>query len=136
MTDIQITIDEVRGKGRPRFFKGHAVTDKKTRMYEAKIAGLAEEQMSLQELTATNKPVTAIINIFFGIPKSYTNKRREDILKGEEQPLKKPDIDNVIKSVLDGCNGVIYEDDSQVIEVIAKKSYSENFCGIVAHFIF
>jgi len=31
------------------------------------------------------------------------------------------DVDNVAKSVLDGLNGVAYEDDDQVVELLVKK---------------
>ena len=35
----------------------------------------------------------------------------------------KPDIDNILKVVLDGLNGIAYEDDKQVTIVQCKKSY-------------
>jgi crossover junction endodeoxyribonuclease RusA len=36
-------------------------------------------------------------------------------------PDRRPrDLDNVIKSLKDGCNGVVWEDDSQVVEVSAR----------------
>jgi crossover junction endodeoxyribonuclease RusA len=31
------------------------------------------------------------------------------------------DVDNVAKSVLDGLNGVAYEDDNQVVELLVRK---------------
>lgn len=31
------------------------------------------------------------------------------------------DVDNVAKSILDGLNGVAYEDDDQVVELLVKK---------------
>lgn len=33
----------------------------------------------------------------------------------------KMDVDNVAKSVLDGLNGVAYEDDDQVVELLIRK---------------
>lgn len=33
----------------------------------------------------------------------------------------KMDVDNVAKSVLDGLNGVAYEDDDQVVELLVRK---------------
>jgi len=38
-----------------------------------------------------------------------------------ERRLKEVDIDNLIKSVLDCFNGLVYEDDSQVISVLGTK---------------
>jgi len=31
------------------------------------------------------------------------------------------DADNIAKSILDGLNGVVYEDDDQVIELLVRK---------------
>ena len=39
-------------------------------------------------------------------------------------PSRKPDIDNVLKVVLDALNGVAYKDDSRVVAVTARKIYS------------
>ena len=35
----------------------------------------------------------------------------------------KPDLDNMVKSVLDALNGVVYEDDSQVVKCTSVKRY-------------
>jgi Holliday junction resolvase RusA-like endonuclease len=37
---------------------------------------------------------------------------------------KKPDADNVVKSLKDGMNGVVYGDDGQVIDLWVSKRYS------------
>jgi len=41
-------------------------------------------------------------------------------------PSVKPDLDKLIRAVLDGLTGVAYEDDSQVILIQATKTYGEN----------
>jgi Holliday junction resolvase RusA-like endonuclease len=45
-------------------------------------------------------------------------------LAGTERPSKKPDIDNIAKCFLDAMNGIIYLDDTQVVELHIKKLYS------------
>ena len=64
-------------------------------------------------------------------PKShYRTGKYEGLIKDKWQKIpmsKKPDIDNLIKYVLDalqGINGYIV-DDSQVIRIYAEKSYSD-----------
>jgi Holliday junction resolvase RusA-like endonuclease len=37
----------------------------------------------------------------------------------------RPDLDNIVKSILDGLNGVIFEDDAVVAEIVASKKYGE-----------
>ena len=46
------------------------------------------------------------------------------MLDGKELPLKKPDMDNIVKVVADALNGVAYHDDTQIVMVVAKKVYS------------
>lgn len=41
-------------------------------------------------------------------------------------PSVKPDLDKLVRAVLDGLTGVVYEDDSQVIMIKASKTYGEN----------
>lgn len=42
-----------------------------------------------------------------------------------EKRLREVDIDNLTKSILDCFNGAVYEDDSQVINVLASKNVNE-----------
>lgn len=71
-------------------------------------------------------PVTLRIVARFLPPKSISKKRQLDMLEGREYPLKKPDMDNIVKVVADALNGVAYNDDTQIVLVVAKKAYSAN----------
>ena len=55
------------------------------------------------------------IEIFFRLEKPKSVKRT--------YPTKPPDLDKLIRSVLDALTGVAYIDDSQVVEIAAKKAY-------------
>ena len=70
------------------------------------------------------KPVTLRIIARYLPPKSVSKKRKLDMLEGRELPLKKPDMDNIVKVVADALNGVAYHDDTQIALVQAKKCYS------------
>ncbi len=72
----------------------------------------------------TKAPVTLRIVARFLPPKSMSKKRQASMLEGKEFPLKKPDMDNIIKVVADALNGVAYRDDTQVMFIAAKKAYS------------
>jgi Holliday junction resolvase RusA-like endonuclease len=120
---IEFFVPEIRGKGRPRLTRnGHAFTDEKTRNYENLVKLLAMQAMEKAGATVTDKPVKATINAHFEIPKSYTKKKVQAIINGEIKPAK-PDIDNVIKSIFDGCNKIVFNDDVQIYELTATKSY-------------
>nr|WP_318837549.1 RusA family crossover junction endodeoxyribonuclease [Psychrobacillus glaciei] len=46
--------------------------------------------------------------------------------KGELRPTTKPDVDNYVKGVKDGLNKVLWQDDSQVVNLNVRKFYSMN----------
>lgn len=69
-------------------------------------------------------PVTLRIVARFLPPKSVSKKKQKQMLEGEILPLKKPDMDNIVKVVADALNGVAYNDDTQIVLVSAKKAYS------------
>lgn len=116
------------GKGRPRAgksFGGHArlYTPQKTLAYEGLIAFAGQQAMAGRKLLTG--PVVAFLTITLGIPSSWSKKRRQEALSGFLHPTKKPDTDNCIKAIFDGLNGIVWVDDVQVVEVIARKCYGE-----------
>ena len=102
----------VLGKPRPRFSDGRCYTPKKFVDYEREIA---KEYLRAGGKKTAN-PVEVEIFIFRELPKS----RKKSI--NSEVDIFKPDIDNIIKIILDGLNGVAYVDDTQVISVKATKA--------------
>ncbi len=112
------------GKGRPKFFSGHAVTPQKTRNYESLVAMKAEAVMKDLPDSRLGLPCLVRIHAYYAIPKSYSKKKHAAALEGKLAPGK-PDLDNITKSVLDGMNGIAFRDDSLVVEMRLKKSFTE-----------
>ena len=114
------------GKQRARYVKrGNHIstyTPEKTRIYETLIKESAKQAMGSSEPLET--PVTLYLYIRVPIPKSCTKKRLEAIQNGSEKPIKKPDGSNILKSVEDGMNGVVYKDDSQIVNIHVTKVFS------------
>lgn len=109
-------------KGRPRMTKtGHTYTPKKTEEYEKLVKQSFITACGGNRIT--DKPV--VVNILFRmpIPKSCTKKQIAEMEANLQKPAKRPDIDNLIKAVLDGLNGVAYFDDKQVVAISAAKVY-------------
>ena len=71
-------------------------------------------------------PLSICITACFEPVKSVSKKQRELMMQDKVRPTKKPDIDNIIKAVLDALNGIAYKDDTQVVQVAASKLYREN----------
>ena len=127
MMQIHFQVEgDPKGKGRPRFSRfgkfTRVYTDKQTLDYEAVIKFFAAQAMGSTDLLET--PVSVFLYIRHAVPQAYSKKRTEACLSGLEQPCKKPDIDNIAKTFLDGMNGVIFKDDTQVVDLHVKKVYS------------
>lgn len=111
-----------QGKGRPRMTRaGRVYTPPATRDYERRIRNAWTDAAG--DFTFGPLPVRVTIRAVFPIPKSATKARRERMAAGLEIPMKKPDIDNICKAVMDGLNGAAYQDDAQVVSVRARKQY-------------
>lgn len=69
--------------------------------------------------------IKATIEAYLEIPKSASKTKRAQMEKGIINPTKKPDSDNIAKSILDALNGIAYKDDSQIVELTVKKLYAD-----------
>lgn len=99
-------------------------TPEKTRSYEKQIKDAAKQAMGITEPLET--PISLYLYIRAPIPKSTTKKALQGILDGLIKPIKKPDASNVLKSVEDAMNGVVYKDDSQIVNLHVTKVYDKN----------
>ena len=114
------------GKGRPRAFRmGNSVrmhTPEKTASYESMVKLAAHRAMQGAGLMAF--PVALSIVVLHPIPKGWSKRKQESALAGTELPTTKPDADNVAKVIADACNGIVWVDDAQVVELHVSKRYS------------
>lgn len=114
-------------KGRPKFARhGKAVvayTPAKTASYENLVKMAATAAMAGAAPSAA--PIYLAIKLGLQIPSSWSSKRRALALAGAIHATKKPDADNVLKGIKDGCNGIVWRDDAQVVSITLQKRYSE-----------
>ena len=125
MNDVYFIVPgDVTPKQRPRFSHGHAYTPKKTLAYEKKV-----REAYLKEYPAgiafEKEPLVMILNVYMAVPKSVSKKKRDHMICFE-YPTKRPDSDNLIKSVADALNGVCYTDDCQIVSAMVNKIWSES----------
>lgn len=110
-----------QGKARPRFSRksGTVYTPKTTLDYEAQI------RKEYMKAGGTKQKAPCCVNVWAGykIPKSWSRMKVMDAVNGGIVPGK-PDVDNVLKVVLDALNGVAYEDDKQVISAYCSKAFA------------
>lgn len=113
-------------KGRPRFARRgtfvQTYTDSKTIEYETRVATKA--RMAIGSSEPLKGHLTVFLYLRYTVPASYTKKRKEACLNGLEYP-KRIDLDNCYKSITDAMNGIVYVDDSQIVEAHILKCYAE-----------
>lgn len=66
------------------------------------------------------------VTAYFGLsrPKSHYGTGRNSLrVKASAARVPHQDVDNLAKGVLDACNGVVWEDDSAVVRLVAEKGY-------------
>ena len=123
-------------KGRPKFARrgAHvmAYTPAKTASYESLVKLAASIAMSNTEPSAL--PIDLVVVLNLQIPVSWSGKRRARAESGAIYATKKPDADNVLKGIKDGCNGIVWRDDSQVVRITLEKRYSATPSALVRVF--
>jgi Holliday junction resolvase RusA-like endonuclease len=108
-------------KGRPRFAiskgGGHSYTPQKTRAAE-------QELLLLSRRYAPRTPFDAPLRVRLEFKISRPKKPAREFPRA--------DIDNYVKLVFDAYNGVFWNDDTQIVKVLATKEYTrEAPCIIV-----
>ena len=114
-------LGEVIGKGRPRFTRsGRTYTPKKTLDYEREIKIAYTSKYTYLSKRSLRIKICAYLEV----TKSHSKVKKQKMLANELQCTKKPDADNIVKVVLDALNKVAYQDDTQVVELVAIKRWS------------
>ena len=62
-------------------------------------------------------PVRVLVEARFAFPVSTAKKRLAD----RAPMFSRPDVENLAKTVLDGCTGILWTDDAQVAELVVRK---------------
>ena len=121
---ISLTVPGVpQGKQRPRWSKRGTYTPKKTVIYETYIKELFV--IKYPDFQPMCEPIKVLLNVYVNIPKSASNKKKLLMKNGVLCPVKRPDLDNVIKIFCDALQSVAYMNDTQIVEIRAIKRYSD-----------
>lgn len=115
---------KVIGKGRPRLnsYTGIVYTPTKTKDYES----LVEQYFLLKypRFKTLEGRIKVSIIAYFSIPKTTKKADINEMLENNISPTKKPDIDNIVKSILDSMNKFAFKDDNQITKLEVEKKYS------------
>lgn len=105
-------------QGRPRAFKtpsGHV------RVFDP--SNSRDWKRTVQGQLLTVKPPTLLlgplrVSLVFSLPRPTSLPKRVIFC------VKRPDIENLAKAILDAMTAVIYRDDAQIVELHVRKEYS------------
>jgi crossover junction endodeoxyribonuclease RusA len=79
----------------------------------------AEHAVTVNGWAKVSGPVELEIMFYLDRPSSISATKRP-------YPIVPPDVDKLIRGVGDALTGVVYDDDSQIIRVLAWKVYADN----------
>ena len=99
-----------KAKGRPRAGRNGMYTDKATREYEDAIRKTYLD-LGLPKLEGNLQLVCTF----------QTDHIHVTLIPVKEESKLRGDVDNYVKSLLDGLNGVAYDDDKQIVNLKAFK---------------
>jgi len=121
---INITIlGEPVAQGRPRISTqggfARAYDPAKSRDYKDYIRLAASQQMNGQ--APLQGALSLSVRVYRATPKSMSAKKAKQAEAGQVRPTTKPDVSNYIKGREDALNGIVWQDDSQIV------SYHEPF---------
>jgi crossover junction endodeoxyribonuclease RusA len=105
---LEFTVEGVPvPKGRPRFFRGHAVTPKRTRDYEKKVREVAMAAAAECGWVADDRDCWLNVIVC--------------------RAAKRGDLDNYVKAITDAINGVAYDDDRRIAYINAVRREDKNY---------
>lgn len=98
----------------------------KNRMWDSQKQIKCHKRIELQsqhnDMPLIEGQLHLIVIFYFAFPNC--SKRRQDLLRGQAH-IFKPDLDNLIKMVLDIGSGILYKDDCIISQISAKKLYDD-----------
>lgn len=119
-------------KQRPRIgVCGRTYTPRKTHDYESKVGwSYLQVYKTKKKKFVEGIPLKVIIEVYESVPNSWSKSKKTQALNREIFPVRK-DVDNIAKAILDGLNGVAYDDDGQIVDLHISKQYSTNSYVVV-----
>ena len=91
----------------------------KNKPWRQQVSGMALVAMQNRSIVCRPNPVVVKCDFFFDRPKSQ---------KMALQKTTKPDLDKLLRSVLDAMTGIVFEDDSQVTACEITKGFGQPAC--------
>ena len=116
-------IGKITGKARPKVntYTMRDYTPTQTKDYE----NLIKQYFVIKypKYIPIENRIKITIVAYFPILKNTSRTNTEKMLNNEISPTKKPDIDNIVKIILDALNKIAFKDDNQITKLDVEKKY-------------
>jgi Holliday junction resolvase RusA-like endonuclease len=91
--------------------------NKRSKPWQTTIAAVAQ----VSGIALAGKHVSVALGVVFYLPRPTSVK-----IAKRPRPSVTPDLDKLLRTVLDALTGIAYLDDAQVVQVTALKSYADH----------
>jgi crossover junction endodeoxyribonuclease RusA len=118
-------------QGSKRYLGNGAMVESSKRVapWRADIRTAAEQALNGHHAGMWDAPLSVTLGFVFPRPKShYRTGRNADQLrdKAPHEHTGKPDLDKLIRAVLDALTGVVWADDAHIVELDAAKGWADD----------
>lgn len=124
---MEITIfGEPIPQGRPRFTKsGHAYDPQRSQNYKQLVRFWVTQHLKkIPGFKPYENALCVDLTFYLGIPSSWAKQKKLQAIQGQIRPISRPDTDNLVKSVTDAINGLLWVDDAIITDLTARKRYT------------
>lgn len=117
-----VVLDEPTAKGRPRVVRdargnSRSYTPARTKRAEERIRSAIAQQLPA-DWTPIDIPVSLSFTAYRAMPSSIPKRDRETA-----EPATRPDLPNFAMLLADALTGLVWTDDSRIVEMVCRKTY-------------
>ena len=113
-------------QGRPRFTKsGNAYDPQRSQNYKKLVRFWVTQHLKkIPGFKPFENALCVDLTFYLGVPSSWTKQKKLQAIQGQIRPISRPDTDNLVKSVTDAINGLLWVDDAIITDLTARKRYT------------
>jgi Holliday junction resolvase RusA-like endonuclease len=99
---------------------------RKQRSWSSEVATAGAEAMAtVGRGPLSHVPVSVVLQFVMVRPSGHLSKKDGSVLKSKpRRPATKPDLDKLVRCTLDALAGIVFDDDSRIVRIVASKHYA------------
>lgn len=112
--------------GRARFVPGgSSINQQKLKSWDVAVRERAQDFTLVTGPVYVQTPLAVELTFRMARPSGHWAKRGGLKPSAPIAPATKPDIDKLVRSTLDSLTGLVFDDDSRIVELVVRKVYAE-----------